>query len=108
MVTIRKVNSSLLDARPKSQTRALTPAQQRRLEQDQQLRAAIAKLRAPADVYEISLEADEKPITVRQRLLRLASASGTEIVVRKHGKGLLIGLLIPERRTNRGRRRGGE
>jgi hypothetical protein len=36
---------------------------------DQQLRAAIAKLRSPADVYEIRLEDGEKPVTIRQRLL---------------------------------------
>jgi hypothetical protein len=27
-----------------------------------------------------------------------------EIAVRKHGDGFLVGLLTPERRTNRGRR----
>jgi hypothetical protein len=105
VVTIRKVDSSLMDARTQSQSRALTPAQIRRLECEQQLRAAIAKIRSPADVFEVRLEGDEKPITIRQRLLRVASGMGTEIAVRKHGDGLLIGLLTPERRSTRGRRR---
>jgi len=105
LVTIRKVDSILMDARAQSQSRALTPAQLRRMELDQQLRAAVAKLRSPADVYEIRLEDGEKPITIRQRLLRVASGMGTEIAVRKHGDGFVIGLLTPERRTTRGRRR---
>jgi hypothetical protein len=105
VVTIRKVDPSLMDARGQSQAHALTPAQLRRLELDQQLRAALAKLRSPADVYEIRLEDGEKSINIRQRLLRLASGLGVEIAVRKHGDGLLIGLLTPERRSNRGRRR---
>ena len=105
MVTIRKAASSLMDARRQSQSHALTPAQKRRLELDAQLRAAIAKIRSPADVYEIRLEGDEKPITIRQRLLRMASGMGTEIAVRKHGDGFVIGLLTPERRSTRGRRR---
>jgi hypothetical protein len=105
VVTIRKAASSLMDARTQSQSRALTPAQKRRLELDAQLRAAIAKIRTPADVYEIRLEDGEKPLTIRQRLLRVASAMGTEIAVRKHGDGFVIGLLTPERRSNRGRHR---
>ena len=105
MVTIRKVDSSLMDTRAQSQSRTLTPAQLRRMKLDQQLRAAIAKIRSTADVYEIRLEDGEKPITIRQRLLHVASGMGTEIAVRKHGGDLLIGLLTPERRTTRGRRR---
>jgi uncharacterized protein YxjI len=46
------------------------------MELDQKLRAAIAKLRSAADVYEIRLEGGEKSITVRQRLLLVASRMG--------------------------------
>jgi hypothetical protein len=105
VVTIRKVDPSLMDARTQSQSRALTPAQARRYECEQQLRAAVAKIKTPADVFEIRLDDDEKPITIRARILHVASAMGTEIAVRKHGDGLLIGLLTPERRSTRGRRR---
>ena len=105
MVKIRKVDSSLMDARTVGGSRSLTPAQQRRAECEQQLRVAIGKLHSASDVFEIQLEDDEKPITIRQRLVRLAAAMGTEIAVRKHGNGLLIGLLTPERRSSRGRPR---
>jgi hypothetical protein len=105
VVKIRKVDASLMDARGQGSSRALTPAQVRRVALDAKLRAAIAKLRSPADVYEIELEDGEKPFTIRQRLLRVAAGMGTEIAVRKHGDGLLIGLLTPERRSTRGRRR---
>ena len=105
VVKIRKVDVSLMDAPGHGPSRALTPAQIRRVALDAQLRAAIAKIQSPADVFEIRLEDGEKPITIRQRLLRLASGMGTEIAVRKHGDGLLIGLLTPERRSTRGRRR---
>ena len=105
MATIRKVNSSLMDARARSESPALTPAQARRQECEQQLRAAIAKIKTPADVFEVRLDGDEKPITIRQRLMRVASEMGTEIAVRKHGDGFLVGLMTPERRSTRGRRR---
>jgi len=42
---------------------------------------------------------------VRQRLLRVASTLGTEVAVRKHGTGFVVGLMTPERRTRRGRPR---
>ena len=105
MVTIRKVDSSLMDVRSQREARALTPAQLRRREQDHQLQAAISKLRSAADVYEIGLEAGEKSIAIRQKLFRAASVAGIEIAIRKHGDGLLIGLLTPERRNTRSRRR---
>ena len=107
MVTLRKVDASLMDAPAASKSTALTPEQQRRARLDRKLKAAIAKLRTPADVYEVRLDQGEKPITIRGRLLRLAAEAGIEIAVRKHGDDLLIGLLTPERRTTRGRRRTG-
>jgi hypothetical protein len=54
-------------------------------------------------VYEIGLEDGEKAFTIRQRLLRVAAVMGTEIAVRKHGAGFVIGILTPERRSTRGR-----
>jgi hypothetical protein len=58
-------------------------------------------------VYEVRLDPGEKPVTIRGRLLRLAAEDSLEIAVRKHGDDLLAGLLTPERRTTRGRRRTG-
>ena len=62
------------------------------------------KLNDPNQVYEIQLDANEKPLTVRQRLLKVAQESGKEIVDRKYGNGFAIGLMTPERRSRRGRK----
>jgi hypothetical protein len=101
---IRKVDSNLMDGRAQGPSRALTPAQARRAELDAQLRAAMAKLQSPVDVYEIRLEEGEKPFIIRGRLLRVASEMGIEIAVRRYGGGFVIGLLTPERRSVRRRR----
>jgi hypothetical protein len=50
------------------------------------------------------LDSTEKPLTVRQRLLKVAADSGKEIVVRKYGNGFAVGLMTPERRSRRGRK----
>jgi hypothetical protein len=56
-------------------------------------------------VFAVKLDDGEKPLTVRQRLMRAAAEANVEIAVRKHGEnGFLVGLLTPERRTKRGRR----
>jgi hypothetical protein len=68
------------------------------------LRAMIDKLTDPSQVYEVILEAGEKPLTVRQRLLRIAGDAGKEIVVRVHGGGFAVGLATESRRSRRGQR----
>ena len=68
----------------------------RMLAQDQRLRT---------DVFEVRFEKNDKPLTVRQRLLRAAQDAGKEIVVRKSENGWLVALATPERRSSRGRRR---
>jgi hypothetical protein len=59
----------------------------------------------PNDVFEVRFEKNDKPLTVRQRLLRAAQEAGKEVVVRKAENGWLVGLATPERRSRRGRRR---
>jgi hypothetical protein len=107
MVTVRKADPALMDKGVKK-LRELSPLAREREQQERQFRKLIANLTGPAEVYEIRLDPNEKPITVRQRLLRVAADAKVEIAVRKHGDGFLVGLLTPERRTNRGRRAGGE
>jgi len=103
MVKIRRADPALMDTpRPAAHKKELTPRQRERLRQQRQFRRLIGGLTGPADVFEVALGAGEKPLTVRQRLLRVASV---EIAVRKHGSGFLVGLLTPERRSNRGRKR---
>ena len=106
MVTIRRADPALMDKpRPAARKKELTPLQRERLRQQRQFSRLVTGLAGPDDVFEVALGAAEKPLTVRQRLLRAASAAGVEIAVRKHGSGFLVGLLTPERRSNRGRRK---
>lgn len=104
MSKIRELkDASVLDA-PTSRPRELSPAALARQKEYARLRDLMAKLTDPGQVYEIVLDATEKPLTVRQRLLKVASESGKEIVVRKYGNGFAVGLMTPERRSRRGRK----
>jgi len=106
MVTVRKADPALMD-KGSPRPRELSPAAREREQQQRQFKRLIAQLRGPEQVFEVRLDPDEKPITIRQRLLRVAAEAAVEIAVRKHGDGFLVGLLTPERRTNRGRRAAG-
>ena len=103
MVTVRKADPALMDKGAKS-ARELSPAAREREQQAKQFKRLIAQLKGAGQVFEVRLDANEKPITIRQRLLRVAADENVEIAVRKHGEGFLVGLLTPERRTNRGRK----
>ena len=105
MVTIRRVDASVMDRRSSSpRSRELSPKALERQRQQQQFSRMIEQLRDPSDVFEVRLGKEDKPLTVRQRLLRAAQDSSVEIAVRKHGEGFVVGLMTPERRTNRGRK----
>lgn len=103
MVKVKKADPALMDkgSRPKAE---LSPAAREREQQQRQFKRMIGQIRGPEQVFEVQLDPEEKPITVRQRLLRAAAEANVEIAVRKHGNGFLVGLLTPERRTNRGRK----
>ncbi len=108
MVKIRRADASLMDT-PKRTTRGsreLSPKAMERERQSRQLTQLIGRLNDPNQVFEVRLDADEKPATVRQRLLRAAAEADREIAVRKHNSGFLVGLMTPERRSRRGRRPG--
>ena len=100
MPRFRKVDPSSMEPQPKktaAQGRAASPEQQK----------LIKKLKTITDasvVYEVTLEGDEKPLTVRQQLLRGAKLAGVEIAVRKSPNGFYVGAMTPERRSNRGRK----
>ncbi len=106
MVTVRKADPALMDKGSKS-PRELSPAAREREQQARQFKRLIAQLIGPDQVFEVRLDPNEKPITIRQRLLRVAADENVEIAVRKHRSGFLVGLLTPERRTNRGRKAAG-
>jgi hypothetical protein len=108
MVKIRQVDVAMLD-RPKSAARKaareLSPKARERVAQQRQFERMLGRVTERDDVFEIRLEGDEKPLTVRQRLMKAAEAKGKEIVVRKSEKGWLVGMATPDRRSRRGRRR---
>ena len=106
VVRIQKVDVAMLD-KPKAaaRPRALSPKALARLKQHRQLVKTIGQVTSAKDVFEIRLGGDEKPLTMRQCIMRAAEEARKEIVVRKSDKGWLIGLATPERRSKRGRRK---
>jgi len=101
---IRQLNdASVLDA-PKPRPKELSPAALARQKEYARLRDMMSKLNEPSQVYEIQLDASEKALTVRQRLLKVANELGKEVVVRKYRDGFAVGLMTPERRSRRGRK----
>ena len=106
MVKIRQVDVEMLD-KPKASRAApkeLTPRQRERLAQQKQFERMLRKLSDRDTVFEVRLDADDKALTVRQRLMKAAEVTGKEIVVRKSEKGWLVGLETPDRKSRRGRR----
>ena len=105
MVKIRRADPSLMDRtnRPRA-TRELNPRAAERQRQQQQFARLISNLTDPSQVFEVQLGAEEKPLTIRQRILKAAKDANVEVAVRKHGEGFLVGLMTPERRSRRGRR----
>ena len=107
MVKIRQVDVTALDKPQASNGKQeLTPLQRERLEQQRQMSRMLQRITDRDAVFEIRVENDEKPLTIRQRLMKVAAEQGKEIVVRKSERGWLVGLATPDRRSKRGRRPG--
>lgn len=107
MVKIRQVDVTTLD-KPKvaAGKRELTPLQRQREEQQRQLSRMLSRITDRDTVFEVRVENDEKPLTIRQRLMRVAQEQGKDIVVRKSERGWLVGMATDDRRSRRGRRPG--
>lgn len=103
---IRQVDVAMLD-KPKTSARprSLSPKALARQKQHRQLVKTLGQISGPKDVFEIRLGADEKAMTMRQRIMRAAEEAKKDVVVRKSDNGWLIGMATPERRSKRGRRR---
>ncbi len=97
MPIINKVSPAVFDRKAKSAGRQPSP-------QQLELIAKIKTIRNARDVYEVLLTGDEKPVTVRQQILRAAKAAEVEIAVKRSPHGFYIGLLTQERTRGRGRR----
>jgi|SRR5688572_8206506 len=107
MVKIRQVDVALLD-KPKASraaARELSPRARERLAQQKQFERMLTRIGDRDTVFEIRLEASEKALTVRQRLMKAAEATGKEVVVRKSDRGWLVGMSTPDRKSRRGRRK---
>ncbi|MEX2546365.1 MAG: hypothetical protein WD830_01090 [Chloroflexota bacterium] len=107
MVKIRQVDVAMLD-KPKASraaSRQLTPRARERLAQQKQFERMLTRIGDRDTVFEIRLEGNEKALTVRQRLMKAAEATGKEVVVRKSEKGWLVGMSTPDRKSRRGRRK---
>ena len=100
MPKIRKVEAAVMLPQPRTPAprgRRVSPEQQRLIER-------MKTIVDESVVYEVILEPGEKPLTVRQQIIRAAKSAGVEIAVRKAPKGFYVGLMTPERRSNRGRK----
>ena len=98
MARFRKVDASVLE-KPAKRPVGRQPS-------PEQL-ALIAKIKTisdPSIVYEVILDSDEKPVTVRQQLLRASKAAGVPVVIRKAERGFYVAMETPDRKSRRGRK----
>jgi hypothetical protein len=98
MARFRKVDPSVLEKPAKRQAGRQPSAEQL---------ALIKKIKTISDdtiVYEVVLDSNEKPVTVRQQLLRASKAAGVPIVIRKASRGFYVARETPARKSRRGRR----
>jgi hypothetical protein len=104
-VRIQQVDVSVLE-KPKRATpaRQLSPKARARLAQQRQFARMLSRLADKDTVFEVRLGKADKPLTVRQRLMKAAAEQGKDVVVRKSEKGWYVALATPERRSRRGRR----
>jgi hypothetical protein len=98
MVRFRKVEASVLEKPTKR------PAGRQPSPEQLALIAKIKTITNPSIVYEVILDGSEKPITVRQQLLRASKAAGVPIVIRKAERGFYIAQETPDRKSRRGRK----
>ena len=107
MVKIRAVSDpSVMEYRPQpAKPKALSPRAQARLEQDRLFRRRIVnRLTDESKVFRLRLAADEKALTIRRRLQKVAEEAGKEIAIRQVDDSFYVALMTPDRRPRRGRR----
>ena len=98
MARFRRVDPSVLEQEKKR------PVGRQPSPEQLELIKRIKTITDESVVYEVTLEEGEKPLTVRQQLLRASKAAGVEIVIRKSEKGFYVAKLTPERKSKRGRK----
>ena len=98
MVKFRKADPSVLEKPAKR------PVGRQPSPEQLALIKRIKTITGPSIVYEVILDSDEKPITVRQQLLRASKAAGVPVVIRKAERGFYIAMETPDRKSRRGRK----
>ena len=100
MPRYRKVDADVMQRPVKRSSRGRKPSPEQE--------ALVKRIKTITDesvVYEVTLGPDEKPATIRQQLLRAAKLAGVEIAVKRSPSGFYFGLMTPERRSKRGRKK---
>jgi hypothetical protein len=110
VVKLRKVGPEVFNPKPTvKKSPSLSPAALARQAEQKLLTSRIRQIKGAETVFRVSLEPNEKPLTVRRHLLVAAEAVGKKIAIRQEGdRTLYIGLMTPERQPKRGRRRKAE
>jgi len=107
LVKIRAVSDpSVMEYHPQpAKPKALSPRAQARLEQDRLFRRRIVnRLTDETKVFRLKLGPEEKGLTVRRHLQKVAEEAGKEIAIRQVDDVFYVGLMTPDRRPRRGRR----
>lgn len=107
MVKVRAVSDpSVMDYQPRTQKpKELSPRAKARLEQERLFRSRVVnRLTDATKVFRVKLD-DEKPITIRKRIQKVADDAGKDIAIKPLEDGFYVGLMTPARRPRRGRPR---
>ena len=109
MVKIRAVSDpSVMDYQPATpKPRELSPRAKARLEQERLLRSRVVnRLTDETKVFRVKLGDNEKHVTIRKRIQKVADDARKDIAIKPTEDGFLVGLMTPARRPRRGRPRG--
>jgi hypothetical protein len=107
LVKIRAVSDpSVMEYRPQpAKPKVLSARALARLEQDRLFRRRIVnRLTDETKVFRLKLGPEEKALTIRRRLQKVAEEAGKEIAIRQVDDAFYVALMTPDRRPRRGRR----
>jgi hypothetical protein len=108
VVKIRAVlDPSVMDYQPAvSKPKELSPRAKARLEQERLFRNRVVnRLTDETKVFRVKLGANEKQVTIRKRIQKVADDARKDIAIKPLQDGFYVGLMTPARRPRRGRPR---
>jgi hypothetical protein len=96
-----------MDYQPRTQKpKVLSPRAKARLEQERVLRNRVVnRLTDDTKVFRVKLAENEKLVTVRKRIQKVADDARKDIAIKPLDDGFYVGLMTPARRPRRGRPR---